>query len=385
MLRIFEIAESIGSRVLLVGDRKQHRSVAAGEPLRLLEEKAGLRVAEVNEILRQEGDYKKAAKALSEGRAGEAIAELDKLGWIREVNDEDRYKQLAAAYLSAADERKRDGSRKSALVVSPTHAEANRITEAIREGLNAEGKLRKERIVEAWIPSHLTDAEKSDPTQYDPGDMIQFHQNAKGYNKGSRLIVGDGETPPVELANRFELYHAAQLELAIGDRIRITAGGKTKDGKHRLNNGSLFTVEGFTKRGDIIVDHDWLIDRDFGHLTHGYCITSHASQGVTVDKVFIGMAAESFGATNERTGYVAITRGREQAQIFTDDREALLKAVSRPDDPLSATELADAGSEQLGRPMRRMSFVRGVSIFGHGESPMPAKGLTKDRGLDHAG
>jgi conjugative relaxase-like TrwC/TraI family protein len=385
MLRVFEIAEAIGSRVLLVGDRKQHRSVTAGEPLRLLEDKAGLRVAEVNEILRQEGDYKKAAKALSEGRAGEAIAELDKLGWIRQVEDEDRYKELAAAYLSAANERKRDGSPKSALVVSPTHAEAKRITDAIRDGIKGQAKLAKERIINAWVPSHLTDAEKSDPTQYDPGDMIQFHQNAKGYNKGTRVIVGDGETPPIELANRFELYHPTQLALAKGDRIRITAGGKTKDGKHRLNNGSLFTVDGFTKRGDIIVDHDWVIDRGFGHLAYGYCITSHASQGVTVDKVFIGMASESLGATNERTGYVAITRGRDQAQIFTDDREALLKAISRSDDPLSATELVDAGSEQPGRPMRRMSFVRGVSIFGPRNSPMPAKVLLKDKGLDHAG
>jgi ATP-dependent exoDNAse (exonuclease V) alpha subunit len=272
--------------------------------------------------------------------------------------------------------------------VSPTHAEANRITEAIREGLNARGKLRKERIVEAWIPSHLTDAEKSDPTQYDPGDLIQFHQNAKGYNKGERLIVGEGVSPPVELANRFELYHSTQLALALGDRVRITAGGKTMDGKHRLNNGSLLTIEGFTKRGDIIVDHGWVIDRDFGHLTYGYCITSHASQGVTVDKVFIGMSSESFGATNELTGYVAITRGKEQAQIFTDDREELLKAVSRPDDPLSATELAKEAVEKPTTPARlrnRISFVRGVSVFDGRIPPGVSKDRTKDRGLDHAG
>jgi conjugative relaxase-like TrwC/TraI family protein len=387
MLRIFEIAESMGSRVLLVGDRRQTRSVTAGEPLKLLEEKAGLRVAEVNEILRQEGDYKKAAKALSEGRAGEAIAELDKLGWIKEVDNEDRYQELAAAYLAVAHERKRDGSLKSALVVSPTHAEANHITEAIRDGLKAEDKLGKERVIDAWIPSHLTDAEKSDATQYDAGDMIQFHQNAKGYTKGQRVIVGEGTTVPVESANRFELYHAIQLALAKGDRIRVTAGGKTKDGKHRLNNGSLLTVEGFTKGGDIIVDHGWVIDRDFGHLTYGYCITSHASQGVTVDKVFIGMAAESFGATNERTGYVAITRGKEQAQIFTDDRESLIRAVSRPDDPLSATELANAGSHQPIRVMRRMSFVRGASISGGGNDSALRPVIhdrARDRGLDHA-
>ena len=146
MLRVFDVAEGVGARVILVGDRRQHRSVTAGEPLKLLEEKAGLRVAQVTEILRQKGDYKKAAQALSEGRTDEAFEELDKLGWIKQVPDADRYKQLAAAYLSAAAEMKKDGKPKSALVVSPTHAEADRITLAIRAGLKAQGKLDDERM-----------------------------------------------------------------------------------------------------------------------------------------------------------------------------------------------------------------------------------------------
>jgi hypothetical protein len=247
---------------------------------------------------------------------------------------------LAAAYLVAIAEKKRGGLNKSALVVSPTHAEAQRITQAIRAGLKRKGELGGERIVNAWVSAHLTDAEKADPTEYDPGDMLQFHQNAVGYTKGSRLIVGGKTKPPTELANRFEAYRPVQLSLAVGDRVRITAGGKTKDGKHRLSNGSLLSVQGFTKRGDIIVDHSWVIDRDFGHLSHGYVVTSHASQGVTVDKVFVGVSSESFPATYQRTAYVAVTRGKEQAQIFTDNRNELLKAISRPDDPLSATEIS---------------------------------------------
>src|SRR5207248_2296716 len=106
MCHLFDIADSVGARVLLVGDRKQHRSVTAGEPLRLLEDNAGLPVAEVTEILRQEGDYRKAAKALSEGQVEEAFTELDKLGWIREVDDSDRDQQLADAYLAAVSEKK---------------------------------------------------------------------------------------------------------------------------------------------------------------------------------------------------------------------------------------------------------------------------------------
>jgi ATP-dependent exoDNAse (exonuclease V) alpha subunit len=154
--------------------------------------------------------------------------------------------------------------------------------------------------------------------------------------------VRDGTKPPVELAGRFEVYHPVELSVAVGDRIRITAGGKTKDGNHRLNNGSLLTIEGFTKRGDLVVDHGWVIDRDFGHITHGYAQTSHASQGVTVHKVFVAISSESLPATNERTAYVALTRGKEMAMVFTDDREELLRAMSKPDNPISATSLAES-------------------------------------------
>jgi conjugative relaxase-like TrwC/TraI family protein len=346
MLKVFEVAERQNARVLLVGDHRQHRSVTAGEPLRLLEEKAGLKSAEVTEILRQQGNYKRAAKALSEGRTDDAWEELDKLGWIKQVEGAERDKQLAAAYIAAVAEKKRDGEHKSALVVSPTHAEANRITDAIRNSLKAEGRIAKERVVKAWVPAHLTDAQKADPTQYDSGDLIQFQQNATGYQKGSRLVVSDGIKPPVELANRFEAYRPVDLALGVGDRVRVTAGGKTKDGKHKLSNGSLLTVEGFTQRGDLIVDHGWVIDRDWGHLAHGYVVTSHASQGVTVDKVFIGISSESLPATNQRAAYVAITRGREMAQIFTDDREELFKAMSRPDSPQSATSLAESAKQK---------------------------------------
>lgn len=352
MVKLFEVAERVGARVLLVGDKKQHRSVTAGEPLKLLEDKAGLRVAEVTEILRQQGDYKKAAQALSEGRTEEAWAELDKLGWIKQVPDAERYGELADAYLTAVAEKKRGGEHKSALVVSPTHAEANRITQAIREGLRARGTLQGEWVVPTWAPAHLTEAQKADPTQYDAGDLIQFHQNAPGHPKGTRRVVAEGVTPPIELANRFEVYRPVPLELAVGDRIRITAGGKTKDG-HRLSNGSLLTVYGFTKGGDLVVDHGWVIDREFGHLTHGYCTTSHASQGVTVDKVFIGVSGESFPATDQRTAYVAVTRGKEMVQLFTSDKDELFRVMSRPDDPLSATSLAEAPTHQplvKGRP-----------------------------------
>ena len=53
-------------------------------------------------------------------------------------------------------------------------------------------------------------------------------------------------------------------------------------------------------------------------------MTSHASQGATVDKVFVAISSESAAATNQRTAYVAVTRGKEQALLFTEDKAELL-------------------------------------------------------------
>jgi ATP-dependent exoDNAse (exonuclease V) alpha subunit len=386
MCKLFDVAERVDARVLLVGDRRQHRSVTAGEPLRLLEEKSGVPVAEVTEIVRQvHADYKRAARALSEGRTEDAFKELDSLGWIKEADSNDRYRQLADAYLAAVSEKKKNGEHKSALVVSPTHAEGNTITQAIRDGLKAKGKLGKERVVQAWVPTHLTTAEKSDATQYEPGDLVQFQQNAKdSFRKGDRLIVVEGAEPPTKLAERYEVYRPIQLALAVGDRLRVTAGGKTKDGR-KFSNGSLFTVQGFNRRGDIIVDGGRVIDRDFGHLTHGYVLTSHASQGDSISKVFVAISSESLPATNERTAYVALTRGEEQAVIFTDDRKKLLKAMSRPDDPVSATELSGASPEKPGlrdRVMKRLAR----QVAAHQTrivQPVTTRDLKPERGLDY--
>ena len=154
--------------------------------------------------------------------------------------------------------------------------------------------------------------------------MLQFHQNAKGFKNGERLLVGH-QPLPLEQAARFQAYRPEAIRLAAGDRLRVTANGKTADGRHRLNNGSLYTVKGFTSGGDLVLDNGWVIGRNFGHITHGYVVTSHASQGRTVDKVLIGQSQQSLPASDRQQLYVSVSRGREQAVIFTDDKKRLAR------------------------------------------------------------
>jgi conjugative relaxase-like TrwC/TraI family protein len=387
LVKLFDAAAGAGARVVLVGDRRQNRAVAAGEPLRLLEERAGLPVAEVTEILRQSGDYKKAAQALTRGDTAAGFAGLDRLGWIREVPDGERYRVLAGAYLAATREKKRGGETKSALVVSPTHVEGGRITATIRAALKEEGKLGEEHLLTVWLPAHLTAPQKADAASYDAGDLLAFHQNAPGHVKGSRLVAGEGESLPLNYADRFEVYRPATLPLAVGDRVRVTANGTTKDGRHKLRNGALLTLRGWTKQGDPILDKGWVIAKDWGHIALGYAVTSEVSQGRTVDKVFIGLSSQSFGAANQRRFYVPVTRGKEQAVVFTDDKAELLKAVQRADEPLSATELAD--SRRRTWPLRErlqklLAYRRRCATFNQThEVRRPERAAVRPREMTH--
>jgi conjugative relaxase-like TrwC/TraI family protein len=334
MAQLFDLADRLDARVILSGDRRQHGSVERGSALWLLETEAGIVPAEIRTIQRQKGAYKDAVQALSEGRIQDGFQKLDDLGWIREVGAADRYQALAADYVTTV------MTGKSALVVSPTHMEGEQITDEIRIELRRAGKLGKEqRQFTILTNANLTQAERRDAVNYYPGDVLVFHQNAKGFTRGQRVVVGDAPLP-LDQADRFQMYYQDSLPLAVGDVVRITANGKTADSQHRLNNGALYTVAGFTDSGDIRLTNGWTIARDFGHIDHGYVVTSHASQGKTVDRIFIGQSSLSDPAASREQFYVSVSRGREQATIYTDDKRGLREAVQQTDDRLTATEIA---------------------------------------------
>lgn len=351
MGRVFDLADRLHTRVILSGDRRQHGSVERGAALRLLEDQAGLVPAELREIQRQSGEYRDAVQALSSGNTSAGFRQLDDLGWIKEVSDVDRYMVLAEDYVKAVSE---DPSDKAALVVSPTHLEGEWITDEIRSRLKSLGKLGSgEHRVESLEAVNFTEAERMDRLNYAPGDVLVFHQNAKGVRKGQRLTVGVDAIPFAD-ASKFQVFRRSVLPLAPGDRIRITRNGKTADGLHDLNNGTLYTVAGFTSSGDIRLTNKWTISRDFGHLAHGYVVTSHASQGKTVKRVFIAQSSHSFPASSREQFYVSVSRGRVAATIYTDDKDALLEAVSHSDDRLAASDLMGADLRERGQHQWRL-------------------------------
>ena len=101
----------------------------------------------------------------------------------------------------------------------------------------------------------------------------------------------------------------------------------------------MYRIEKFDKRGNIVLENGWKIAQDFGHLAHGYVVTSHASQGRTVKRVLIAQSTMSFPASSREQFYVSCSRGSEGVTVYCDDKKALKEAVSQSEERVTATDL----------------------------------------------
>ena len=73
---------------------------------------------------------------------------------------------------------------------------------------------------------------------------------------------------------------------------------------------------------------------------YGYAVTSHSSQGATADRVLVHVDTEQAREEliNSRLAYVAVSRGRYDAQIYTNDAGKLGQELTRVASKQSAFE-----------------------------------------------
>jgi ATP-dependent exoDNAse (exonuclease V) alpha subunit len=119
---------------------------------------------------------------------------------------------------------------------------------------------------------------------------------------------------------------------SVGDRLQFTAPNQ----ELKIANRELATIPSIAPDGRMQLKLDsqrsvTVDPQQYPHLDHGYAVTSHSSQGQTADRVLIHADTE-LGAKdllNNRMAYVSISRGQWDAQIFTNDRTQLARALGR--------------------------------------------------------
>lgn len=330
--------------MLLVGDTRQHEAVEAGRPYQQLQE-AGIETARLDEIVRQKDPaLKEVVQQLARGDVRDAMEKLEAQGRVHEIPDRDkRLAEIAREYA-----RKPEGT----LVVSPDNQSRREINETIHRTMQSVGQVNSKdhryRVLVAR--QEITGADRQWAGQYEPGDVVRYTRGSKAHR------IGAGEYARIEHVNEKEnqvtvrrangervsydprrlhgvtLYRETERAFSEGDRVQFTAPNK----EQHVANRELGTIEkmGASSNVQLRLDSGRSVAfniKENPHLDYGYAVTSHSSQGQTADRVLVHVDTDQAGdkLVNRRLAYVAVSRGRYDAQIYTNDKSQLTERLSR--------------------------------------------------------
>jgi conjugative relaxase-like TrwC/TraI family protein len=124
-----------------------------------------------------------------------------------------------------------------------------------------------------------------------------------------------------ELGNDRASVPDSPYQLAAGDQVIFTKALYQPGGKDRVENGTLGTVKDVHDKENVTIDTHGANQREVNVNTHefkdirlGYAQHVYTAQGLTADKA---LALIGGWQTDRERAYVALTRGREQTNIYT--------------------------------------------------------------------
>ncbi len=353
-------------RVVLIGDMHQHQAVEAGKPFEELQ-RAGMKTAMLEQIVRQSDPGLKAVvEQFAKGQGSSAIQAFRKQGHITEIGDTaERFRTIATSFSE---------NPQSTLVISPDNASRRELNGAIRTELQSKGIVGPEdhRLRVLVQQQDMTGADRSWAARYTPGDVLRYSRGSKvmGIRAGSyarvqsihaeqnllsvKMPTGVTLTYDPRRLSGVSVYQERVQPFASGDRLQFTAPDKNLG----VANRELGTIERISMAGNLLVRLEKggrveLNPAESRHFDYGYAMTSHSAQGVTADRVLINADTKTHPhLVNSRFAYVAISRARLDATIYTNDSAAIEARLgnefSKSSALVSSPSLEPAAVRELG-------------------------------------
>ena len=342
-------AEASGARVVFIGDTRQHSGVEAGDFLRVLENHSPVERAEIRSVRRQQTlAYRDAIQAMAKGAVRAGLEKLDVMGWIREGRAE-YLANAAREYLRL----KHEGAGK-VVCVCPTWAENHALTDEIRRQLRAAGELQGGKTFTVHESFSWTRAQRANARNYEPKMVVTFHETRRGFEKGSawevvaqekgRVVLRSdrGEQRALDVkaaAKSFDVAATRSIEIAPGDWVLL----RENDRRAGLLNGRVHQVR--ATEGDVLRLHGGvnLDTKKFRGFLHGYAVTSHKAQGMTVDHVVVAASR-----LDGKAAYVACSRGKLSCSVHTPDKTMLLDSLGAGERKIALDFLPPRTAEPAG-------------------------------------
>lgn len=281
MREVLMAAHKGGAKVVLVGDPEQLQAIEAGAPFRHLTERIG--AANITDILRQREAWQRDATAkLATGAVDQALSAYEQAGLVQQHDTTD----AAISGLLAGWRQSVGTGQPPDLILAGTRSSVAALNAEARSEMRKAGLLGDDHVVTA-IEERLGEPTRKFALELAKGDRLVFTKN------DNNLDVHNGTLGTLERIDRGSLV------------IRLDGDGKNE------------------RRVRVDLNH-------YRNLAHGYAMTIHKSQGVTVDRAHV--LAEAF--MDRHMAYVAMSRHRDSVALHYgkdvfETRAVLARRLSR--------------------------------------------------------
>jgi hypothetical protein len=253
------------------------------------------------------------------------------------------------------------------LIVAPDHQTRRDVNTLVHRSLQNAGRLDRHeaRVAVLVARQDLTGADRQWAHRYTPGNVIRYSRGSRSYHLSAgsyatvervdvaaNLISVAADRRSITYDPRrlqgVTVYQVEDVRLARGDRLQLTAPDRAR----HVANRELGVIEGIDvdRHVDVRLDSGRRIrfqTNERLHLDYGYAVTSHSSQGQTADRVLVHVdTAHSPVLVNRRFAYVATSRARYDARLYTDNEAALAYVLGRETSHRSAIESSPNGQRQ---------------------------------------
>jgi len=351
--KLLQKAINENARVVFIGDTKQLKAVGAGDMFSKMQEK-GLSTAKMEESLRQKTDMtQEVVKNFKNQNIENAFSILEKNNkiFVAPVN-EDNTKDLTTLqnqFVSSAVEKYTFKGLDSTLALVTTNEEKKLFNNLIREQLVSNGKIdtNSKIVIDTLSSQNFTQIDKQFASNYRIGDTIILSKHNGDMKANRQMLVVDVNSENNQVKVEYEsivktmsgtqkeistkwveatklsesnIFYKEEQEFAIGDKIVFEKNDKSIN----VKNGEFGTIKNIDEGGNMTIDKNGELlsvnSKEYNYINHAYVITTHKSQGQSIDNVLIWGDSKK---NNLNAGYVQMSRAKQDIEIYTDDKEKL--------------------------------------------------------------
>jgi len=364
--QLLDAAKQTDAKVIFTGDTKQLASVEAGQIFKDMQQK-GMNTIEMTEKVRQKNmEYRQTVDAMGKKEWDTVKEKMESQNKIKEIqNRDERISEIKKDFLS--------GDHSKTLITVATNRDKNELNSQIRNELKSQGKLSDGYKFTVRESKNLSSEEKRYAFSYSIGDTVYAQKKdlkAMGINsKNNEFTVSGVNISKNEITiknangkefvvntkehgDKFSVYQTKEIEISKNDRI-ITLKNDKQIG---VKNGEMWQVKSIDSQGNITIKNNnkekTINIRNYNYIDHAYAVTTHKSQGMTIDQVISDVSAQK---TNYNEVYTAVTRGKTEYTIYTDNKDKFYDKIQNEQTKTTTLESTKATEKTETRDMTASS------------------------------